>query len=161
MPVIRLVKILLILSVAFLGLQGVFNIMGWESGQNMVRIITSMSAMDEEFRTSWASGNPLLVNLGVLTITAGKLIGGALCTIGAWQMWQARTAPAETFQDAKKWAIVGCAVQMLLFFGVFMYLGGQFFSGWRTEIGQGSIQGAFQLGGSIALVVLFVDRTDR
>lgn len=109
----------------------------------------------------WASDNSLLVMLGFLFIAGGKLAGGVLCLVGAWQMWLARRASGEVFDGAKRFAVVGCAVLLVLFFGGFMYLANQFFMGWRTELGEASATGAFQLGTSVALILLFLNQPDR
>ncbi len=156
---LRYCKIVLILAVAFLGLQGVLNLVAWETGYALVEATTSMADVPGD-KPPWASGHPLLVSSGLLFIIAGKLLGGSLCLLGSVRMWQARSASAESFQAAKYWAQVGGGVLLVLLFGGFLFLAGQFYMGWQTELGQGASSGAFQLGGAVALILLFVNQRD-
>lgn len=158
---VRIAKVFLVLAVAFLGLTGIFNVMSPDTTLAMVATVTSMSGLPAGQAMPWASDNSMLVMLGFLFIAGGKLAGGVLCLVAGWQMWTARRASAEAFDAAKRFAVIGCSVLLVLFFGGFMYLANQFFMGWRTEIGEASATGAFQLGASVALILLFVSQPDR
>lgn len=158
---VRIAKIVLVLAAAFLGLTGIFNLLNYEMTMASVLAVTSMSGLPDGQTMPWASDNTVLVVLGFLFIAGGKLGGGILCLMGAWRMWTARGASAESFNAAKSFALVGCAVLLVLFFGGFMYLANQFFMAWRAEFGAASAMGAFQLGGSVALILLFVNQPDR
>ena len=157
---LRISKIVLVVTLALFGTLGVLNLTSWEQGTGMVEAITSMSGIAEAERPPWATDNRLIVVLGYLFIALGKLAGGACCAVGAVRMWSARRGTGDEFQASKRWALTGVAVFLFLFFGGFMYLAGQFFMGWRTELGTASAEGAFTLGASVALIGLFVSQHD-
>lgn len=158
---VRYAKIVLVLAVAFYGLMGIFNFLGWQGGLEMVRTVTSMAQVPEERIMPWATDNVVVVTLGLLFIAGSKISGGVLCAVGAWKMWSARGASADVFNGSKDFAVLGCAVLLVLFFGGFIYLGAQFFLGWQTELGQGSAGWASQLGASVAFILLFLNQPDR
>jgi len=157
---VRYAKIVLVLAIAFYGASGIFNFIGWERGMELVTTITSMSEVPEGRIRPWATDSSVLAFLGLLFIGGSKLAGGTLCAIGAWQMWSARSAPAEAFNDSKAFAVLGCAVLLVLFFGGFMYLAANFFGGFWTEGGRAAAGWAFQLGVSVAVVLLFLNQPD-
>jgi predicted small integral membrane protein len=158
---VRYGKILLMLAVAFYGAMGIFNFIGWERGMEMVTAITSMSQLPENRVMPWATENTVIAFLGLLFIGGSKLAGGILCAIGAWKMWSARNASAEEFNESKTHAVLGCVVLLILFFGGFMYLAANFWGGYQTQLGVASAGWAFQLGTSVALVLVFLNQPDR
>lgn len=158
---VRIAKIILVLAVAFYGAMGIFNFLGWEGGLAMVRTITSMADVPEGRTMPWATDNPVIVTLGLLFIAGSKISGGVLCALGAWKMWAARNAPAEVFNASKDFAVLGCVVLLVMFFGGFIYLGAQFFGGFRTDLGLASAGWASQLGASVAFILLFLNQPDR
>ncbi len=160
MSLIRASKILLVSAVAFFGFLGIFNFLGWDAGYRSVEGIVSMADVPESARTFAATSNPVIITLGVLFIGLSKIVGGALCALGAVSMWHARHAPTAEFQAAKTYALVGCAVLIFLFVFGFMYLAGQFFMGWRTDFGAASSAAAFRFAGSVAIVLIFVNQPD-
>jgi len=157
---VRYAKIVLVLAVTFYGAMGIFNFIGWERGLERVTTITSMSHVAAPRVMPWATDNSVIAFLGLLFIGGSKLTGGILCAVGAWKMWSARNAPAEAFNKSKTYAILGCVVLLVLFFGGFMYLAANFFGGYQTEFGRGSASWAFQLGCSVALILLFLNQPD-
>jgi predicted small integral membrane protein len=158
---IRVAKIVLVLTVAFYGAMGIFNFIGFERGMDMVTMITSMSQLPENRVMPWATDSSVVAVLGALFIGASKLVGGILCTVGGWNMWSARKGSADEFNASKTFAVLGCVVLLVLFFGGFMYLAANFFGGFRFEMGRASADWAFQLGTSVALILLFVHQPDR
>lgn len=146
---------------AFFGLLGIFNLLNWEGTSSQVAYIVSGAGIDAATRPPWAIESGFVVLLGTLFISFGKISGGICCSLGAWQMWRMRRASAEEFQNAKRWVMMGCICFLLLFFSGFIYLAGQFFGGWRTELGSASASGAFQLGASVVLLTLFINLRDE
>jgi len=159
--VIRYGKILLVLSMAFFGMLGIFNLLNWEGTATQVAYITSGAGIDPSIRPPWAVESELVVVLGTLFIALGKISGGVCCAFGAWQMWLTRSTSAIEFQRAKRWVLMGCTCFLVLFFGGFIYLANQFFGGWRTELGSASASGAFSLGASVVLLTLFVNQPEQ
>jgi predicted small integral membrane protein len=145
---------------ALFGLLGILNLLNWEGTATQVSFITSGSGINDALRPAWAVDSGLLVVLGTLFIGLGKISGGVCCAAGAWQMWLARDGSTDEFQSAKRWVQMGCICFSILFFGGFIYLASQFFSGWRTELGSASASYAFLLGASVVLMTLFVNQPE-
>jgi predicted small integral membrane protein len=158
---IRVAKIVLVLAVAFYGAMGIFNFIGFEGGMELVTMITSMSQLPENRVMPWATDSSVVAFLGALFIGGSKLAGGILCAAGGWKMWSARHGSADEFNASKTLAVLGCTVLLILFFGGFMYLAANFFGGFRFEMGRVSADWAFDLGTSVALILLFVNQPDR
>ena len=76
-------------------------------------------------------------------------------------MWRARHAQAEDFRAAQKLAEIGAGVGVLVWFGLFGVIGSAFFQMWQTQVGTGSMNGAFQFFVSCALTLLFLNQRDN
>ena len=79
---------------------------------------------------------------------------------GGWDLFAARTAPADEFHSAKRSGIVAAGIALLVWFGLFMTFGGAFFQMFQTQPGNGSLQGAFIYAAASAITMLFVCLTD-
>lgn len=160
---IRHFKIVLVL---FVGLQGWFylagNVANWEHGVGAVSYVISMAGHEVYpahivpvlAGTGWAT-------LCYLVILAGEFSVGALSLLGCWRLWCVRKADAATFNGAKNMAIMGAAMAMVVWFGLFMVVGAALFQMWQTSVGDGSFQGAFRFAAISALVLLFVSQRDN
>ena len=97
-----------------------------------------------------------------LVITVGlEFIAGLCAAKGAWDLWVARNAPAEEFNGAKTYALVGCGLGIVIWLGLFMVFGGALFIMWQTEVGSGSLENSYQFFGACALIFLIVNAADR
>lgn len=161
MALVRYSKILLILSVVFFGLLGIFNFVNWDGGLRIVEGVTSMSGVPGGESDPRATDNRFVVVLGLLFIALSKLVGGGFCAIGAFRMWQQRHAPAEDFNQAKAFAMVGGSILLLMLFGGFLFVVGNYFRAWQSEIGPMVMAMAFQFGGAISLIMIYVNQPDR
>ena len=99
--------------------------------------------------------------LGLVVIMAGELTAGVLGFIGAARLFGARTAAPSDFQNAKAAAIAGGAMGMLVWYGLFIVLGELYFNMWQTEIGLGSVNGAFRYGTVCAVLMFFIALRDE
>ena len=117
---LRYTKILLAITVALWGLLGaVGNLANYEEGMRAVESVLSMETLPETaLPQNREPPSRAFVTLGFAFIWVLKVVGGALCLVGAIQMWRARKADASDFESAKRWAIAGCGVLIfMLFFG--------------------------------------------
>lgn len=157
----RYLKIALIVFVALWGiLGGTANLGGYQAGYQQVADVLAREGTLGPTGPFLAFSHPAFIHLGLSTIWLGKLISGALCLLGAWRMWVARSASAETFDAAKTVALAGCGVAILMLFGSFVTIGGVYFFMWQSETGQLSQQFAWGYISSIGMVALFVNMTD-
>ncbi|UVM55105.1 DUF2165 domain-containing protein [Pseudomonas sp. B21-012] len=131
---IRLGKILL---TAFIGIFGALVVFGnlTDYASNFVFVQHTLS-MDTTF-----PGNALLYR----SITSPPLhhlfywliiAAQALCTlcfvVGAWQMFKHRCADARHFHKAKRFAVAGCLLGLLIWYLFFQVVGGEWFAMWQS-----------------------------
>lgn len=160
---IRYLKIVLVVFVSLLCLlYAAQNVVNLRAAYGFVYAVFSM-ADHGVYPASLgpAITSPALVWLALAVIIALEFAAGLLAARGAWDLWAARHAPAEVFNGAKTWALLGCGLGVVVWFGLFTTLGGAWFQMWQTELGSGSLQGAFQYTMQIGLVLLFVNMADR
>ena len=103
----------------------------------------------------------VVIWLVLALVVTFEFAAGLLTAKGAWDLWGARKAPAEDFNDAKTYALVGCGMGIVIWLGFFAVFGGALFQMWQTEIGAASMDVAFQFFVACALVFLIVSRADN
>lgn len=160
---IRMLKIVLVVCVGLQALiYAISNLVNLDGAFGAVAYVFSMAdhaAYPNHLGppVTWAP----LVWLALCTIIAGETMVGLLCFRGAFDMWRARRAPLAEFGRAKTNAILGCGLAMVVWIGLFMALGGAWFQMWQTEIGIGSLEGAFMYAISSGAVLLFVNQIEH
>ena len=154
---LRMVKILLILSVAAYCILGMIaNVDDWPRTLGSIRGVVSMIQVDGGPGRWQATTSPAVVLIGGIFIVLFKTIAGLLCLAGAWRMWTQRRADLATFAQAKTLGLVGCGVAILgLHFG-WVVIAEQVFDLWRAKLLAQSANTAFRYAGSIALIAIFV-----
>ena len=93
-------------------------------------------------------------------IIASEVAAGAAAFAGMGDMWKARKADGTAFQASKKWAIVGCGLGVVTWFGYFHAIGGAYFQMWQTEAGNAALGSAFQFAMLCGLVMLLLMQRD-
>ncbi|MEQ8207691.1 MAG: DUF2165 family protein, partial [Woeseia sp.] len=73
----------------------------------------------------------------------------------------ARRGDAAAFNGAKTFAIAGCGVALIVWFGLFNVVGGAYFQMWQTQLGAASLAGAFQYSVLNGLVLLIIQSADE
>ncbi|MEQ8178077.1 MAG: DUF2165 domain-containing protein [Amphiplicatus sp.] len=159
---LRIMKIVLVLSVAAWGLVGAFgNIIDWSGTTGAVAAVTSMSTFEGGADDWRATTNPALILAGALFIMLSKTVAGLLCLAGAWRMLAMRAGDATAFAKAKTLALTGCAVAVFMLFGGFIVLAESWFELWRSDAMRDAALGsAFRYGGMIAVIGVFVGMRD-
>ncbi len=105
--------------------------------------------------------SPVVIWLVLVLVVTFEFAAGLFTAKGAWDLWGARKARAEDFNDAKTYALVGCGMGIVIWLGFFAVFGGALFQMWQTEIGAGSMDDAFQFFVACALIFLIVSRADN
>ena len=159
---LRITKILLVLSVAVWGLIGALgNLTDWRGTTGAVGAVASMSTFAGGADRWHATTNPLVIVAAAVCIVLFKIATSLLCLVGAWRMWARRRGDAETFGQAKTLALTGCGVAVLSLFGGWSVIGEQWFELWRSDLLREAAGGAaFRYGGFIALISLMVGARD-
>jgi predicted small integral membrane protein len=109
-----------------------------------------------EFSFLPAVTSPILIWAALILVVGLEFAAGLLAAKGAADMWSARNASPEVFNEAKKYALYGSGVGVVVWLGFFGVAGGAVFQMWQTEIGSNSMNGAFQLFASCAFVFVIV-----
>ena len=104
--------------------------------------------------------SPAVTWLVLVLVVTLEFAAGLLAAKGTWDLWGARKAPAADFNGAKTYALFGCGVGIVVWFGLFAVFGGALFQMWQTDIGAGSMDDAFQFFGACALIFLIVNVAD-
>lgn len=102
-----------------------------------------------------------VVGMALGGMIMGEIACGLLSLRGAWDLWARRTAPGEDFNSAKKFALLGCGVGVVVWMGFSFVIGGAYFQMWQTEIGSMSMNTAFQIFMACFAVLLFVNMRDE
>jgi len=105
-------------------------------------------------------GQPALVWLTLGIIMLLEYSAGFLSAKGLWDLWRNRRAPAEAFNRAKTFALLGAGTAIINWFGLFSVVGGAYFQMWQTQAGWTSLQGAFTYAVFSAIVLFFVNMKD-
>jgi len=87
---------------------------------------------------------PVLIWAVLLIVLGLEFACAALTGFGAWSMWKKRDASSKEFAAAKKHALNGLGVAVVIWLLLFGTLGAAVFQMWQTQIGTGSFNGAFQ-----------------
>jgi predicted small integral membrane protein len=109
---------------------------------------------------------PAIENSAVIWLTLVIVVGlefaAGLCAAkGAWDLWNARNAPANEFTGANTYALIGCGLGMVIWLGFFTVFGGALFIMWQTDVGRGSLQNANQFFGACAIIFMIVSMRDE
>jgi predicted small integral membrane protein len=154
----RIIKILLALNMALLCLvyvgQNFFNLDSTFGALAYVLGNTDHQVYPDSFGPTLTSS--ALVWIAVIVVLGFETISGLVLFKGAMNLAQARNAVPADFQAAKKLVYIGAGLGMLTWFGLFHVMGGALFQMWQTTVGDGSLGGAFWIGGILALSALFI-----
>lgn len=155
---IRWIKIAL---AAFVGLFCVFyavqNIVNLNAAQGFVAYVASMAdhgPYPAHFGPPVTASALIWIMLWI--IIALELTAGVLGLKGAWDLLAARTANAAEFNQAKRFAIAGCGVAVIVWFGLFGAIAGAYFQAWQTEAGLNALRdaGMFSIQHGVVLLIL-------
>lgn len=158
---IRIVKIALIITVVLWGFFGALgNILHWDETRGAVAAVTSMVSFEGGAESWQATSNPVVIWLGALFIMLSKLSAGILCALGAGRMWYSRNGSATDFAAAKRIALAGCGIAVIMLFGGFIVIAESWFELWRTESMSAVLTAAVRYASMIALIGIFVATND-
>lgn len=159
---IRYLKIIFVVLISLLCLfyagQNVANLDACYQAFAYVLSGADHQAYPDSFFPAIQSGS--LIWLALTLVVSMEFLAGLLAAKGAWDLWTARKGPANAFDNAKTFALLGCGVGIVIWLGMFGVFGGALFQMWQTEIGAGSLQDAQKFFAACALVFLIVNSSD-
>jgi len=158
---IRTLKIIAALLIGLIGtLAFVNNLFNLSAAHGAVAAVISApeqpyyKIIGPTFGSAWQAW------LGLCVIMAGELATGILGFFGAGQMMTGKSLGTDGFQKSKSLAIAGGMVGAMLWYGMFITLGELYFNMWQTEIGLGSVEGAFRYGTVCTVMAFFIAMRD-
>lgn len=159
---IRTLKIVAAVVIGLIGtlafLNNLFNI---NSAQSFVSAVISAPEQPYYKIIGPTLGSAWQAWLGLGVIMTGELLAGLLGFMGAGRMFSARSLGADSYQAAKSLAIAGGMIGTIVWYGMFVTLGEMYFNMWQTEIGLGSVAGAFRYGTVCAVMTLLIAIRDE
>ncbi|NND83214.1 MAG: DUF2165 family protein [Gammaproteobacteria bacterium] len=158
---LRTLKILLVLFIGLhaliYGLQNLVNLS--EAHQVLGYVLSNQGHEYYPSTMFFAVTSPLLHWCALWLVIVGELAVGYFGIKGAWDMFSVRKDAAEQFHAAKTNGVIAAALALLVWFGFFMTFGAAFFQMWQTELGAGSMEGAFMYSMASAITMIFVYTT--
>ncbi|GAA4642973.1 hypothetical protein GCM10023115_09330 [Pontixanthobacter gangjinensis] len=159
---LRIIKSLLVL---FIGLHALFYAL-----QNLANLSAAhqalgyvLSGADHEVYPNtlfFKLDSPMLSGLALMLVLIGEFAVAFFGIKGGWDLLKARGGTKEEFHAAKHAGLVAAGLALLVWFGFFMTFGAAFFQMWQTQVGTGSMNGAFMYAMASAITMLFVCLTD-
>jgi len=135
------------------------NVTDYGSNFEFVKHVLSM---DTTFQSAMyrSIDVPALWHLAYWIIIAGEGLTFLLLFMGALKMFLARSAPAEEFDRSKRLMVAGAAAGFLVWFFLFMVVGGEWFLMWQSPTWNGQ-EAAFRFYMTILVVLVFVIQPER
>jgi predicted small integral membrane protein len=159
---IRYIKIALAASVAlFCLMYALQNVVNLEAAHWFVSYTTGMEDHDKyPSHFGPAVTAPAIHSIMLWIIILLEVAAGLLAAKGAVDLFRARNASADAFNAAKTYAIVGCGVGILVWFGLFSAIGGAYFQMWQTEAGGGALANATWFSLQLGVLWLVISQKD-
>lgn len=158
---LRLIKAALVAVIGFHAL-----IYALQNVANMQAALASLSyVMSGADQTAYPhtlffkSDNLTLAGIALTIVLAGELTTAFFGLKGGWDLFAARKGDAAKFNAAKKASAIAAGFALLTWFGLFMTIGSAVFQMWQTQLGDGSLKGAFMFAMASVVTVLFVYHT--
>ena len=159
---LRFIKIILVLLI---GLHALFyamqNLANLSAAQGALLYVMSGSDHEVYGNTIFFNlDNPALAWAALGLVLAGELAIAFFGIKGAFDLFRARNGSSEEFHAAKQAGVIAAGLALLVWFGFFMTFGAAFFQMWQTQVGTGSMEGAFMYAVASVVTMLFVCVTD-
>jgi predicted small integral membrane protein len=159
--IVRLAKTLLVLQIGIFSLLvGADNIIDYGTNYSFVEHVLSMDTVFPDTTLKWRAIDSTFIDQAAYALIISlELLTGVLCVFGAFKLWQARSAEADTFNAAKDIAVAGLVCGIALWFFGFLTVGGEWFQMWQSKTWNGQ-EGAFRFIACIGLILIFLNQRD-
>jgi predicted small integral membrane protein len=110
------------------------NIVDYHSNFAFITMVAKMEDTFSKARNGWRSINdPAIHFLLFVVILICELTVAGLLWLGSFKMFQNRSASLEAFTNAKKYSAAGFSLAVMLWFTVFIAIGGEWFLMWQSK----------------------------
>lgn len=157
----RLIKVLFGVSIGLYMFMVCFNnITDYASNFQFVRMVTGMDDVFSKEDTGWRSINSeTLHHIIYLFIIAWELTILILIIIGVFKMIKNLKAGSVKFNQSKKLLLTGLSLGVILWFAMFVTIGGEWFLMWQSKNWNGQ-QTAFLLSICFLLFLIHLNQRD-
>lgn len=157
----RLSKIVLVWSIAcFSSLVALNNLTDYDSNFVIISHVLKMDTTFPDNKGLWrAIESPLIHHVAYGSIILTEIIIAGLCWLGGFHLYKNIQNPTS-FNQAKRWAILGLTLGFFLWFTGFMTIGGEWFLMWQSEVANGQ-QAAFRLVMIIGITLIYLVQVDE
>lgn len=157
---IRLSKILLLSCVAvFVSLVAFNNVTDYGSNFEYVRHVLSMDTTFPDNKGMWRRIESTSLHHAAYVFIIGiEIVIAAFCWFGVVKMWKNRHQ-SVTFNKAKGPAVWGLTLGIILWFGGFIGIGGEWFLMWQSEIWNGQAESAM-FATIIGIILIYLAQDD-
>ena len=154
----RYLKIALTLAVGLLAsLWFANNLLNWETAHGAVSY--TLSQADQAGYANHLVPpvtSSIAATLVLLAIVLGEGAAGGLALAGAVRMWTARNTSEIAFANAKRLAVLGSGIAVLVWFLLFQVFGGTLILMGQSEGARGALDGAFRFASYSFLTLIYV-----
>jgi predicted small integral membrane protein len=135
----RLIKILFGLSVSLYMFMTCFNnLADYDSNFQFISMVSGMEDVYSKAKNGWRSvHSETLHHVMYLFIIACELTVAVLTLTGVFKMIKKFRSGKEEFNQSKKMLLTGLSVGVLLWFVIFITIGGEWFLMWQSKIWNG------------------------
>ena len=154
----RYLKIGLTLAVGLLaGLWFLTNLLNWDIAHGAV-VYTLSQADQVGYPTHLVPPitSPAIATIVLLAIVSGEGAAGALALTGAYRMWAARKLDEQAFRTAKRFAILGAGIAVLVWFLLFQVIGGTLILMGQSEGARSALEGAFRFAAYCFMTLIYL-----
>jgi predicted small integral membrane protein len=158
---LRAAKVLLVFGVALFYLFVVLNnTTDYDSNYQFVRHVLMMDSTFPGNRGMWRAVNsPAIHTAFYLSIIAWETLTMLLCWTGGVKLARAMRGTAAAFHQAKRVAIMGLTLSLLMWLIAFLSVGGEWFLMWQSKSWNGQ-DAAFRMFNVVGIVLLFLVQAD-
>jgi predicted small integral membrane protein len=161
----RIAKVLLVAASAFFYALVVFNnLTDYNSNYQFVHHVLLMDSTFPGNHGMWRAIHPLWIHTAFYnSIILWEAVSMLLLWAGTLQLVRAMFQTAKAFQSAKRLAIAGLTLGMLMWLGAFLTIGGEWFLMWQSQTwnGQDAAFKRFLVDGIIFLLLLTPECEDQ
>ncbi len=156
----RLSKVMLIWAVALFASLVVFNnVTDYGSNFTLIRQVLMMDTIFPDSQGRWRAIDASFMHHAVyVAIIAIEFVIAVYCWIGGFWLYKQRH-DARAFNQSKGAAIIGLTLGILLWFGGFMTIGGEWFLMWQSQTANGQ-DAAFRLVVILNVVLIYLVQND-
>lgn len=153
----RVAKTSLVAAVAaFMALVVLNNLADYGSNLLFVRHVLAMDTTFPDNRLGWrAVTAPWLHHAFYAAIILWEVASGVAVGLAAARLWRARHAGGTAWEEARRFTAAALTFNLLLWFGAFLLVGGEWFVMWQSETWNGQ-DAAFRMFAVVGLILVFV-----